>query len=285
MSSKGSKIVSFTKGVSEEAEAGLYTHEQVAEPGVPQALSTGSFPRKGFEARDARDELVAEKMQMMDPVTGMSRFGQVTATDSDFKWLQKKRESEAYANLDRWIGKNFHKADLPTRKWLQETFPDYYESRERIMVERAKLALRIKLLKLRGAKNEQDLLLQWGLQTGRIKLDEDWDVIGPYKDTGAAVDMDVQRARYKDGLFSFRRYASEDERAGAAALAAGEASAANIAARIPKRGAQGSANPFQTNDNSEAGFQPWGASFPGTEVPHVGRYPAFLANVLQPLLA
>ncbi len=278
MSAKGSKIVSFTKGVSEEAEAGLYTHAQVAEPGVPQALSTGSFPRKGFEARDARDELVAEKQQYMNQGTGMSPFGQVVATDADFKWLQKKRETEAYANLDKWIGTNFHKADLPTRKWLQETFPDYYESRERIMVERAKLALRIKLLKLRGAKNEQDLLLQWGLQTGRIKLDEDWDVIGPYKDTGAAVDQGQQDARYKNGLFSFRRYVSEKERTENAEFAPG--------AGIGRRGPQGSANPFQApGDFSGAGFQSWDNSFPGAMVPQTNRYPAFLRNVLSPLLA
>ncbi len=277
MSTKGSKIVSFTKGVSEEAEAGLYTHAQAAEPGVPQGLSTGSFPRKGFEARDSRDELVAEKKQFMD-ANGMSPFGQVVATDADFKWLQKKRETEAYANLDKWIGTNFHKADLPTRKWLQETFPDYYESRERIMVERAKLALRIKLLKLRGAKNEQDLLLQWGLQTGRIKLDNDWDVVGPYKDTGAVIPD--QNPRYKNGLFSFKRYVSEDERIANAGLAAGEG--------IGQRGLQGSANPFEVPGaagQTEAGFQPFGSSFPGAAVPTAGRYPAFLRNIIEPQLA
>jgi hypothetical protein len=273
---KGSKIVSFTKDVSEQAEAGLYTHAQVAEPGVAQAMSTGSFPRKGFEARDPRDELIAEKIQFTN-AQGMTPFGQVTATDEDFKWLQKKRETEAYANLDKWIGKNFHKADLPTRKWLQETFPDYYESRERIMVERAKLALRIKLLKLRGAKNEEDLLMQWGLQTGRIKLDEDWDVIGPYKETGVAVDDAEQNARYKNGLFSFRRYVSETERQDNAALAPG--------AGIGHRGVQGSANPFFTTDTGEAGFQNWASSFPGAMVPQTNRYPSFLRNVIQPQLA
>ena len=174
---KGKKIVDETVRLNQEAESGVYTHA-VDQPYESGGAMTSAFPRGGLQARDKRDELVSEKAQYLAKSQaagrpGMSPFGQVVATDRDFEWLRKKRETEAFANLDAWIGKNFHKADPATRRWLQETYPEYYESRERLMTDRAKLALRIQLLKLRGPKNEKDLMLQWALQTGRIKLDRD----------------------------------------------------------------------------------------------------------------
>ena len=211
MASQGRKLVSKTTNMSEQLEAGMTTH---AAPTLAanDAVPTGSFPRKGFEARDARDELMAEKMQFIDKRDGMSPFGLVTASDADFRWMQKKRETEALANFDAWAGANFHSNDPALRKWHQEINPSYYEERERIMVERAKMALRIKLLKLRGPKTEEDLITIWGLQTGRIKLDADWDRVGPFEGNAAQHNHTTQVERFKNGLFSFRRYLSLDER-------------------------------------------------------------------------
>lgn len=262
MASRGRAIVNETTKLTQDMESGIYTHGAPANLGN---ISTASYPRGGLQARDARDELISEKAQFMKQAggTGMTPFGQVVATDRDFEWLRKKRETEAFANLDAWIGENFHKADPATRKWLQETYPEYYESRERLMVDRAKLALRIKLLKLRGPKNEKDLLLQWALQTGRIKLDRDWDRVGPSTDTGP-YDAAEERKRYKDGLFSIRRYLGESER---------------------EDNASRSDNPFRPISTDMSGFQGANFGFPGETVP-VGnsRYPSFLQNVVSPYL-
>lgn len=163
MASSGRSLIDQATEATAAAEGGIYTHDVAAAQSGAQ--TTGAFPRKGFSARSARDEITAEKMQMIAAnaggVAGQTPFGQVVASDADFKWLQKKRETEAYANLDAWIGKNFHTDDVTARKWLQEIWPDYYESREQLMIERAKFALRVKLLKLRGPKTEKDLVLQW----------------------------------------------------------------------------------------------------------------------------
>ncbi len=273
MAAKGKKLVSFTKDQTQLAESGIYTHAQAAEPGA-QGMTAGAFPRGGLSARDPRDELMAEKAQMVAASggTGQTPLGLVTATTADFEYLRKKRETEALANLDAWIGKNFHKADPATRKWLQETFPEYYESRERIMTERAKFALRVKLIKLRGAKNEKDLMLMWGLQTGRIKLDRDWDVIGPYREAGESIDMAQERNRFKNGLFSFRRFLSEDERL-------------NNAGGVDPALGVNVINPFAPVTTGQEGFQRGAGAFPGNVVPDQGRFPAFLRDVVQPYLA
>jgi len=256
-----SALVSETKKISEDLEQGVITHD--VDPPASGAQTTGAYPRGGLQARDPRDELYAEKMQFIKDnniKNGMTPFGLVQASDKDFEWLRKKRETEAFANLDAWIGKNFHTPSVAQRKWLQETYPEYYEARERLMVDRAKLALRIKLLKLRGPKSQKDLILQWGLQTGRVKLDENWDRVGFYEESGK-VDLAAQRTRFKNGLFSFRRYLSEEERAGNALR---------------------SDNPFKPQGTGQSEFQNGNGAFPGSAVPTTNRFPAFLQNVVSP---
>lgn len=260
MASEGRKLVSKTTAMSEQLEAGMTTH---AAPTLAarDAVPTGSFPRKGLEARDKRDELMAEKMQFIEGNNGMSPFGLVTASDADFRWAQKKRETEALANFDAWAGSNFHSNDPALRKWHQEINPSYYEERERVMVERAKLALRIKLLKLRGPKTEEDLVTIWGLQTGRIKLDDDWDRIGPYEGKREQHDHAKQVERFKNGLFSFRRYLSWTERG---------------------NNAGDETNPFMPQGPGLNSFQDDDKKFAGNVVPDEGRYPAFLRDVVMP---
>jgi len=260
MASEGRKLVSKTTEMSEKLEAGLTTH---AAPGPAGPVSAGSFPRKGLSARDPRDELMAEKMEFIAGKQGMSPFGQVVASDADFRWAQKKRETEALANFDAWAGQNFHSNDPALRKWHQEINPGYYEERERLMVERAKMALRLKLLKLRGPKTEEDLITIWGLKTGRIKLDKDWDRIGPYEEAGSTHSTSDQQARFKNGLFNIKRYLAGSER---------------------KVNAEDATNPFRpTNMDSIGDFQPDDKKFFGNVVPETNRYPAFLSEVMKPL--
>lgn len=272
--------MSQTKAYSDQAESGIYTHQQAARKAGEPVELVDNYPRAGLSAKDPRDELMMQKMELIEKGkaaggnVGMTQLGQVQATDADFRWLQRKRDTEAAANLDAWIGANFHTQDPAQLAWLRETYPEYFDARERIMVERAKFALRVKLLKLRGPKTEEDLILAWGLKTGRIQLDRDWDVVGPSLKPSNAVDMDIERTRYKKGLLTRRRYLSDKERA-------------NNAAGLDLTGeAVRNGNPFApgANDTGYGGFQDTAHSMPGVAVPDSGRYASFLNDVLKPYL-
>lgn len=256
-----SAIVNQTQNITRAAQGGIVTHAvQKAAPGQPNL--TGSYPRGGLGAESPQDELMRMKMEAISAGggSGKTAFGQVVATDKDFRYLQKKRETEALANFDAWVGSNFHTNDVTTRKWLQETFPEYYETRERMMVDRAKLALRINLLKLRGPKTQEDLIIQWGLQTGRIKLDENWDRIGFNVNAGQT--PVGQQARFKKGLFAPKRYLTQRERSD---------------------NATDLTNPFMPGSFTTQGqFQPDTGAFAGEQVSTRNRYPHFLEQVIKP---
>lgn len=269
----GTSLTSTAQNYSNQAESGVYTHAQEAKRDGQKQNLVSSFPRKGLSTRDPRDDIMRQKMEALaaGPGQGMTPFGQIQATDADFKWLQRKREADQMANLDAWIGENFHIQDPAQLKWLRETWPEYFEAREQVMMERAQFALRVKLLELMGPRDEQDMILLWGLQTGRIQLDRDWDVIGPARAPGQSIDMDAERSRYKKGLLQRPRYVSDTERASNAA-------GFDMAGQ-PVRGG----NPFSAGGNvGPSGFQSSTQSFPGFAVPSKGRYGNFLTEAIAP---
>lgn len=200
------------RNYTEQAMGGQVTHPD-SEDANP-AQSTWSYPRAGLQSKTPEeDQRMRIRQQFLQEGggRGTTPFGLVTATDRDFEWLERKRKEEDLANFDAWVGQNFHKGDVAARKWLQETMPEYYEARERLAVDRAKFALRVYLLKLRGPKNEKDLILLWGLMTGRIKLDAGWNVIG-FHDSAKLSDMQKQQERFAKNLFGPYRYLTKEER-------------------------------------------------------------------------
>ncbi len=250
-------LIDATTKYTRQAQGGVTTHGVA--PAISSAQTTGAFPRGGLESRDSRDELMQQKAEFMQKSgSSMTPFGEVVATDEDFKWMQKKRETAEFANLDAWIGQNFHTPSVSQRKWLQETFPEYYEARERLMIDRAKFALRVKLLKLRGPKNHKDLILQWGLSTGRIELDKGWDIVGMYAEAGGR-DIEEEAGRFKNGLMNYRRYLSDWER---------------------DKNAKVGNNPFKPKGAGPADGQT-PSPFPNnSKVEGDNRYPAFLSGVI-----
>ena len=260
MSLSGTKITSQVTDATRRLRAGIYTapHAPTSDLAGQQ---TAAFPRGGLAADSPHDEMMRMKMEFAKD-GGKSPFGDIYATDSDFKWLQHKRETEAAANFDAWESENFHTDDVVTRKWLQEVDPDFYKVREQEMTDKAKMALQINLILLHGPKTMKDLILIWGLETGRIVLDRDWNVIGPSK---LDVDMSKEQARYQRQLMHPSRYPGDASRRAAAAFGAGTAQA----------------NPFRTNNELQRQLP---SPFAGYAVPSSNKYPTFLQDSLRKYL-
>lgn len=210
--SSGPNLARQTANYTAQGQGGVQTHID-PDDDAGAANQTIAAPR-AFRGGEPQDERMRNVRSMVNPATGTTPLGMVVADAGQIAaWQERKRQKAELANFDAWVGKNFHKNDPMARKFLQETYPEYYEAREKLAVERAKFALRVFLLKLRGPKNQKDLILLWGLQTGRVRLDDGWDRIGYVheKKDPAAMQADEQN-RFMKGLYGPHKYESGQDR-------------------------------------------------------------------------
>lgn len=255
-------IAQYLARMDADMRGGIYTH-QVRDsndpnlgPGTGQV--TSAFPRNGLGAADPRDEIVRMKIEMLEKskgtnALGMTDLGQVQLTEEDLQYLMRKRATEGEANFDAWLGANFHTDSVTIRQWLQRIYPKFYEDRESAMINKAKTALRICRILDKGPQDEEDLILQFGLQEGLVQLEEDWNVIGP---TTRKPVMAQQQTRFQERLMAPRRYKSDAER---------------------KPASESIINPFRRKAGT--GGKPF--PFTGGPVDNSGRYGTFLDRVFK----
>lgn len=210
MSKSGLKIADEARDVSERMEDGVFTSGADTSTVAQGGMAAPSMPRK-FEARDRYDDIMEQKMKLMDN-EGMTPFGQVYYDDKVGRWLEKKQAAVETANLDAWFGKQYNKASLAERQFAQQIYPEYYAERERLMMERAQMVVKIKSILLRGPRTPEDLHIQYLLNTGRIQLPPDWDRIGASSLTAEVPDQAAQQARFTRQLVRLPRFLVPSQR-------------------------------------------------------------------------
>lgn len=210
-SAKGMKIADAGRDVSEVMEDGVITSGADRSANAQGGQPAVSMPRK-FQTKDAMDDRMRQRMQLMDD-KGMTPFGQVYYDDSVGRWLEKKEAATELANMDAWFGKNYNKASIAERQFAQQIYPEYYTEREKLMMEKAAMVVKLKAIQLRGPRNKEDLMLQYLVQSGKVQLPADWDKIGISTTEERLTDaqMTAQRANFARGLVRLPRFLTERE--------------------------------------------------------------------------
>jgi hypothetical protein len=89
------------------------TQQEFQETEIRDRTATDEqFPTAALTREDPEDKVQVAKLQLQGQGglgPGVTPFGQLIASDSDFKWLQKKRDMEAEANFQQWFASNFDK--------------------------------------------------------------------------------------------------------------------------------------------------------------------------------
>lgn len=170
------------------------------------AIAT-QFGRK-FDARTPYDDDINMRMQLMDK-NGMTPFGQVYYDDRVARWMEKKAAVQETANLDKWFNAEYNKNNLADRQFAQQIYPEFYAERERQMLAKAKEALAIKMIQLRGPQSKEDLYKQWLINTGRVVLPPDWDRIGP---SATQVNMEKETALFRSQLIRLPKFVNTNVR-------------------------------------------------------------------------
>lgn len=171
------KEIERTVGSLNKQTAPLAKTAEQAKDGAQGGAFASQFGRR-FDAGNEKWEQRTAIKQALSDDKGSTPFGQIYFQKEDADALLRYEQAAREAAFDSYFGKNFHVNDLATRRLAQELYPEWYEQRERAMIDRAKAAIIIKNIMLRGPKDEKELQILYGLQSGDIQLGADWDRIG-----------------------------------------------------------------------------------------------------------
>lgn len=161
------------------------------------------FPTEKLTRSDKGDVVQSMKIELGDE-SGVTPFGQLIASDSDFKWLQKKRDQEAEANFQAWFAQNFDKMSPEQKKMARELWPDFYQQRLELLDKDLDLMRRLARQNITGIQTKEDLLLQYAVEAGYIDGDRLSNLMHPEK---AAANRSKQQRQtaYVRGLLNPKR--------------------------------------------------------------------------------
>jgi hypothetical protein len=203
---EGGQLVDLARSTTEALEGGVTT-APVDRQGAQGGAVAAQFPRK-FDARDPMDDVVRMRQQISDG-QGNTPFGKLQYTDDIARWAIRKEQSVEASNFDSWFNRNYNKSDLAARQFAQEINPDFYSAREKLIMDRATEAAKLKIIQLRGPRSKEELWKVWMLETGRIELPEDWDRIGV---NGENPETAKNQTAFTRGLLSLPKFRTGAER-------------------------------------------------------------------------
>jgi len=169
------------------------------------------LPRK-FDATSPYDNEMQQKLALMD-ADGMTPFGQVYYDERTAKWMEHKAAASELANMDEWFNKNFNKSSLADRQRALELWPEFYKAREQELLDRIEMVKKIRLIQLRGPQSEDDVRIQYLLNTGRVRLPADWDRIGVDPTGGRGPQEQSNLNNFFAGLFKVPLFSTQSQRA------------------------------------------------------------------------
>lgn len=158
---------------------------------------------------DGYDDIANIKSQFSDPRTVGGNWT-VPFTGEDAAYVMRKRDDQENALFEQWVMNKYNIADPSQNLMLQSIAPELFKRREEVIDSQQQIVSRYAKLRLRGAKNLDDLRIQWLIETGRLTLPKGkiWDPRDwrdeQYENADGDEDLDAKRNayRYKFGLFS-----------------------------------------------------------------------------------
>lgn len=159
-----------------------------------KAANSSKFPIRGFPS-DPYDSMWSMKDDLARPVvlpTGQIIPSIVTEkrplpiVEQDIAYLKRKRDAEENLSYLAWQADKYDLNDPATRDWFEKRCPSYFAQRESLIEQQIDLAARYAKIRLRGAKTEDDLKLEYFIETDRITLPK-----GPVWDPYAWVSMEA----------------------------------------------------------------------------------------------
>ena len=132
--------------------------------------ASNEFPYRPF-VNDSYDNIAQLKYQIS---RGNYR---VPFEKVDAEYLFRQRAQVENADYDRWVMQKYDLTNPAQNMLLQKLDPDQFKRRMDLLKKQIALESRYAEVRMLGAKSEEDLKLEWLIETGRIQMPEGplWD--------------------------------------------------------------------------------------------------------------
>lgn len=133
----------------------------------PRGAHSNQFPIVPFRA-DPYDEIYSRKLNKAARHDDINWT--VPYTESDAAYEMRKRTDDEQARFDAWIMQKYDLSDPAQNLMLQQMVPSLFKRREELIDSTQDLITKYAKSRLRGAKSEDDLRLEWLIETNRLEL-------------------------------------------------------------------------------------------------------------------
>lgn len=140
-------------------------------------INSNLYPYRPLPS-DKFDTEWAIRQDLAQPDSGMiSASRPMPWTEHEINYLKKKRDAEEYATFQDWISHKFPMNDPANREILKRIVPSYFSTRAAVLNEQIDVTAKYAKLRLTGPENEDDLMFQYLVESGRISLPQGplWD--------------------------------------------------------------------------------------------------------------
>ncbi len=160
------------------------------------AQGPSEFPAQ-YTSSDAYDNSIAIKKTLAaDPRI----LGDVSVSDADVAWLERKRRETERANFHDWFLKSVDVSDPLHAKWAREQMPDVWQMRLAEIDRDAEIQKQLAKMSLQGGPNSmEDWMLLYQINKGDVAIPSGplWDPSRPQNNEES----------FRRGLFNPKRYA------------------------------------------------------------------------------
>jgi hypothetical protein len=181
------------------------------------------FPTDAHQESDPRDMMLAAKLDLAraneaaqkaaqpnKPVTpGVTPFGVMQASNSDFQRLIDVREKELELQFEQWFATNFDKMDVTHKATARQLFNKFYEDRLKNLDKNLETTRKIARLKITGPQTKEDLYLLYAQEAGLIDTKYLDNLLHPEK-TAYQQNLAYRQSMFRRGLFNPRRFIRGD---------------------------------------------------------------------------
>lgn len=185
---------------SKEIHARLQGLRKTALRGTP-AVDGRAAP---YFEEDPRDEYFETKKQIVADNNYFNLGTEVPITSKDIQYIQDQKTKEEKLLFDKWKWQTFQPGSDPQRiEYFEKIDPSWFAEREAEIDKILAFTEKLALLVLNGPQDEDDVILLYGISTGKIPI-PNWKAVYQTRTT------DVDDATIVQGYFNPTRYVSSD---------------------------------------------------------------------------